>query len=376
MKDKIRSKAGADDKKTSNKVRIAKFILHKKETSKQEITATLGISMPTVLQNIKELTQEGLVAEVGEYESTGGRKAKALSIVADVRYAIGIDITANHISYVLIDLKGNLCTHQRIRRAFVNSLDYYEELTTTLHAFIEETGIDREKLLGVGVALPGIIDKSLDMLVRSHILQLSNVSLKSIRQMIPYEVAFENDANSAALAELAGLRQNAVYLSLSNTVGGAIYMHDAIYPGDHFKSGEFGHVMIESKGRRCYCGKRGCADAYCAAGVLSTHTQGSLEEFFERLKARDEKLMKVWDEYLEYLAIVVTNTRMTFDCPIILGGYVGGHMDGYMPDLYRKVLNYNRFESDTEYLWQCRYQREASAVGIAMGFVESYFDHL
>ena len=58
-----------------NQRKIAKFILKKGETSKQEIASELGLSMPTVLQNVKELVQNGLVIETGKYESTGGRKA-------------------------------------------------------------------------------------------------------------------------------------------------------------------------------------------------------------------------------------------------------------------------------------------------------------
>ena len=63
------------EKKKQNKVKIAKFIRYKGHTSKPEIAAELGISMPTVLQNVKELTESGIVEEFGEYESTGCRKA-------------------------------------------------------------------------------------------------------------------------------------------------------------------------------------------------------------------------------------------------------------------------------------------------------------
>ena len=63
-----------------NKSRVAKFILKKEESSKPEIANELGLSMPTVLQIVKELTLSGLIAESGKYESTGGRKASVLSV--------------------------------------------------------------------------------------------------------------------------------------------------------------------------------------------------------------------------------------------------------------------------------------------------------
>ena len=78
--------------KSYNKSQIAKYINMKGETSKPEIASELGISMPTVLQNVKELIQFGIVAEAGKYESTRGRKASVLSISANLKNAVGIDI--------------------------------------------------------------------------------------------------------------------------------------------------------------------------------------------------------------------------------------------------------------------------------------------
>lgn len=364
------------DKKQINKARIARYILHRGQASKPEIAANLNLSMPTVLQNTKELTEAGIITEVGEYQSTGGRKAKALSVVPDLKFSVGIDITANHISYVAVNLRGEIVNRQRRKEKYENSVHYYQALAEGLETFIGESGIGSGKLLGVGISLPGIINRDSGTLTKSHILGLDNVSLRTISQFIPYEVCFENDANSAALAELNGLERNAVYLSLSNTVGGAIYLNGRIYTGDHFRSAEFGHLVIEHGGRQCYCGKRGCVDAYCSAKLLSGCCGDSLDEFFERLDAGETEIVRVWDEYLEYLAVAVNNLRVLFDCDMILGGYVGGYMNRYMIELTQKVQKYQIFDNDTFYLKACRYKKEASAVGIAMAFVEKFIENI
>ena len=156
--------------------------------------------------------------EVGEYESTGGRKAKALSVVKNVRYAAGVDITANHISVVIIDLRGYVHS-RRFRRRFENTAEYYEDLAAELEQFLDESRVDKKKILGVGISLPGIVDRENSRLIRSHILQVSDINLEVISRLIPYPVHFENDANSAAVAELQGTDRNAVYLSLSNHGG-------------------------------------------------------------------------------------------------------------------------------------------------------------
>lgn len=364
------------DKKKANLVKVAKFILHKRVTSKPEIAAILGLSMPTVLQNVKELLERGIIAESGEYESTGGRKAKALSVNATLKYAAGIDVTANHISYVLLDLTGKLVEKRRLQEKFENSLEYNEKLYKHFLEFVKATGINEKHLLGVGISLPGIIDKEHETLLISHILQLKNVSLKNLSSLFPYTVCYENDANSAAMAEMYRQENNAVYLSLSNSVGGSFYVHNGIYEGDDYRSSEFGHMIIEPGGRQCYCGKKGCVDAYCSALVLAPHAGNNLESFFEKLEEKDAKLQKIWDEYLEYLAITVTNLRMAYDCDVILGGYVGGFLEKYRAELNRKVIQYNGFENDTTYLKTCTYQKEGAAVGIAMSFVEAYFESL
>ena len=363
------------EKKRQNKARIASHILHRKQISKPELAVELGLSMPTVLQNVKELLEAGIVEEVGEYESTGGRKAKALSVVKDVRYAAGVDITANHVSFVIIDLKGDAVHSARVRRRFENTAEYYEGLAAELEQFLDAGGVDKKKILGVGISLPGIIDKENSRLVRSHILQVSDINLEVLSRLIPYPVHFENDANSAAVAELQGTDRNAVYLSLSNTVGGSIYLDNDIYGGDHFRSAEFGHMIIYPEGKPCYCGKRGCADPYCSARVLSSFVgeDGGLAEFFQLVKEKHRDAMAVWDTYLEDLSIVITNLRMCFDCDIVLGGYVGGYLRPYMSQLGRKVMVHNKFDNDTLYLRNCSYEKEASAVGIAMTFMDEYF---
>lgn len=358
---------------SSNKTKIAQFIRCQGETSKAEIASALRISMPTVLQDLKELTEEGIVEEIGSYESTGGRKAKRIAIISSFKHSVGIDITANHLSFVLIDLQEHMIGKKRIRAVFQNDFDYYEMLFRELDQFLKEMHADYSKILGVGISMPGIIDHDKNLLVKSHVLQVENVSLMNLAQLCPFPLYVENDANSAAMTEAHEVTGNAIYLSLSNSVGGAVYLNQEIYKGDHFRSAEFGHVIVEANGRGCYCGKRGCLDAYCSARALSQYTDGSLEEFFTCLRAQEPVIEKVWDTYLEYLAIGITNLRMGFDCDIILGGYVGAYLKDYMLELGRKVVRYNMFEDDATYIKTCKYENESSAVGVATHFIEEMF---
>ena len=360
--------------KRMNKIRIAKFISSRGVTSKTEISGSLKISMPTTLQNVKELMEAGVVVEEGEYESTGGRKAKALSINQKAGYALGVDITRNHITTVIVNARKEILASDRIRVPYRNESDYYEEMLRHIFEFSGKQKINKEKIMGIGFSLPGFVNREQKVLTSSHVLKVKNVSFKNLETLlhVPYEL--DNDANSAAFAELGNTAGNEVYLSLSNTVGGAVYFDRKLYRGENFKSGEFGHMIIERNGRTCYCGKKGCADAYCSASILQEHGDGSLEGFFDKLRSRQKEATEVWEEYLEYLAIVITNLRMFFDCKIVLGGYVGGYLDEFMPDLAKKVMEYNKFDLDTSYLSTGKYKLEAAAYGATLGFIEDFLE--
>ena len=116
--------------------------------------------MPTTLQNVKELVEAGIVVEEGEYESTGGRKAKALSIVRDAGYAAGVDITNNHITMVMVNTRKEIIQSHRIRRPFQNSIQYYDCLEQGIREFIRKAGTEKRKIIGVGFSLPGIVDRA------------------------------------------------------------------------------------------------------------------------------------------------------------------------------------------------------------------------
>lgn len=355
------------EKRNMTKSKIVDFIMNKGITSKAELAKQLNLSMPTVLTNTNELIDRGLVLEMGEYESTGGRKAKSLGINKEYHYAMGIDITANHVGMILINLGSEIVKREHIRLKFVSDVAYCSQLAKLVNNFLKDVG-NIDKLLGIGVSIPGIINHKERVVIKSHALQVENYSLSFIEQVLPFMVFFENDANAAMLAENPQKYQNAVYLSLKNTLGGAFCIDGELYLGQNQKAGEFGHMILILGGKKCYCGKLGCADSYCAASVLTKNGEITLDYFMEQLKKGNTTIRREWQNYLDYLAILISNLRMAYDMDIILGGDVGGYLPDYMMDLGEKVFAYNGFDRDLTYLKNCAYKKEASAVGVAKHF--------
>lgn len=358
------------EKKNIARNKILNFMLNQESTTKAELAKQLNLSMPTVLSNVGELTESGLITEAGEMESTGGRKARRIALNENYCYAVGVDLTAHHVGMVLVNLGGRIVKQARLRFDFEESMAYCRKLTEMVQAFYQDAA-DVRKILGIGISLPGIVHEKERMLARSHALRLENYSLKMLEQFLPLPVYFENDANAAMLAENPVRIGNAVYLSLNNTLGGAVCIDGNLLSGQNRKAGEFGHMLLHPGGKTCYCGKKGCADAYCAASVLTGNGKISLDAFMESLGTEATAAHK-WEEYLENLAVLISNIRMIFDTDIILGGDVGGYLPEYMAELGEKVLKYNLFDKDVSYLQNCSYRKEASAVGVAKYFFQRF----
>ena len=123
--------------KKLNRNRVFRYVNSREETSMPEISAALSISGPTVLKIVNELKEEKLIREVGEFESTGGRKAKAIAAVRDVKYAIGLDITKNHVGIVYTDLSGKALKHERVRKPFKYTQTYLHEVAAIVRRFVD-----------------------------------------------------------------------------------------------------------------------------------------------------------------------------------------------------------------------------------------------
>ena len=364
--------------KKMNRNAIYKYLYRREPLSIQEIAASLGLSLPTVTHNIKELQERGLVMETGQFESTGGRKARAIAYNPRARYAIGLDITRNHVAIVMIDLSATVVHHVRTNFSFRNDPAYFAGVGRLVERFIHDTEIARDSILGVGIALPAILSHDNRKVEFAVVIDFMGGTIEHFSEHIPYPCVFVNDANAGGMAEFWGDEQirNVVYLSLNNSVGGSIIINGNLYPGLNQRSGEFGHMTIVPGGRRCYCGQLGCVDAYCNAKILSDSADGSIRKFFDLLRQGSARHLQIWEEYVSHLVTTVNNLRMLYDCNVIVGGYVGAYLDEHLDELRHLLAARNTFERDGTYLQACRYKLEATAVGAALQFVKPFIDQV
>ncbi len=366
------------DLKWENRNRVFNEIREAGSISGPALSYQLKLSRPTVKQNLDDLLEEGYIYESGSFGHTGGRRARAYSVSALRKVSVGIDLTKNHITVIMVDLCGSMIYEKRIRRAFSLKDDYMKLLGELVEEAVKEMQVPKEHVLGVGLAVPGLITEDHKRIFYGKILGFTGLTAEEIGKYIPYPCRLYNDADSAGYAEISQRQDmnGAFYISLSNNVGGAILIDHKVYKGEGSRSGEIGHMTVVPDGKECYCGQKGCFEAYCNAALLSGMCAGDLASYFEKLENKDEDCMKVWEEYLEYLAIAVNNIRMLFDCKVILGGYVGAYLEKYLPRLKRMAAKRNTFEAHADYLSVCKVKKEALALGSALPFIHELWKQI
>ena len=153
---------------------------------------------------------------------------------------------------------------------------------------------------------------------------------------------------------------------------GGVRQRRDLYNGDNCRSCEVGHTQLVQNGKPCYCGRFGCADCYCSAKPLVKLTGGDLAEFFHRLEEGDQAAWDLWQEYLNYLAQLIHNIHMLYDCRVVLGGQIGQRLDGYLDTLCAKLAAMDPFIQNANYVSVCKAKVESAAVGAAISFIGEY----
>ena len=365
------------DVKKLNKNRIFRLIYNSDKISRQEIADRLGLSLPTVNQNLKMLMEDGLIEYVGNFTSTGGRRAQAITISNNARKAISVNIKADYINVDVVGLKGQIIYSMDVKAHFSKSSVYIEKLTDAVRHAADYVGADADGILGVGITVPGILDDEKQILISAPPLKAKNYDFTKIISAIDYPVVVMNDARAEACADhwFNGKPQDEkIYIMLGEGVGGAYINASAIRNGVHNRGGEFGHMVIHPGGKQCLCGKKGCFEAYVSEKVLSSELDMTLDNFFELAAQGNKNNSNVLDEYMDNLALGINNIYTMMDCDIVLGGTVAPYLKQYENSIKERLVNDYSFDTDADYLRISDGGGRKSGLGAALSFVARFID--
>lgn len=368
-----------------NKNRIFKLIYNSNSISRQEIADALGLSLPTINQNIKLLKEEGLILLEGNFDSTGGRKAQMITVNASARCAVSVNICPAEIRTSLIDLSGEIKDEISLKTEFSTDANYGIKVAELVDNVIRTNHISEDNLLGVGITMPGVFNADNSMLIFSPPLKVKNYKTDNITKYIKYNYIVQNDARAAAFADYWYEHKNEkalkdeelgekLYLMVSDGVGGAGVSNNTIKRGQHNRYGEFGHMTLYPGGKKCMCGKNGCIESYLSTKNISTDIGLTLDEFFKKLSEKDAKCMHIFDEYLDNLTTSINNLYVIFDRDVVVGGVMARYLPEFEKDIRKRLIDKFSFDTDASYFSLSKCTAQRADTGAAIMFLTDFIN--
>jgi predicted NBD/HSP70 family sugar kinase len=262
-----------------NRRRVINALRDHGMVSRAEIARRTGLSRSTVSSLVSELQSDGLVVEREEpgaaHGEQGGRPPILLAFDASAGAALGIDFGHSHVRVAVSDLSSNILAERSapmdIDHAAHEGLDVALEL---IGEALDEAGVERSRVIGAGLGLPGPVDQIDGVIGSSAILPgwVGVAAGEEMRRRLDVPVSVDNDANLGALAELThGAGRGAselVYLKVSSGIGAGLILGGRLHRGTGGVAGELGHILVAPEGAVCRCGNRGCLETAASTGAL------------------------------------------------------------------------------------------------------------
>lgn len=276
-------KATRQSTKEHNRNLVLSTIFAHEKISRADIARTSRLTRTTVSDIVSDLIQEGLVSEIGFGPSQVGKNPILLSLVEDSRWLIALDLGQNQFRGAIVNLRG------KIREVVIiptNDRGGTEALGVIYQMLDELMNRTTQKLYGIGVGAPGLINTSEGMVVNAVNLNWKNIPLtKLLQERYHLPVYILNDCQAAAIGEKTygkGFQkdENLVLVNVHNGIGAGIIINGSIYQGDGGFAGEIGHIVVKREGGElCRCGNRGCLETVASVQALIRQARKDLLKY-------------------------------------------------------------------------------------------------
>ena len=263
------------DQRSGSKRKILGAIRSAGRIARIDLAKKTGISQATVTTITAEMLLAGLIHEVPsddeDRNARRGRPRVGLALRGEAHTVVGVKISHQSLSIVLLDFSGDVIGEHSapLAAAVQPAVDVAEQLRNQIAIAAEKAGISMKQVSAVGVGMPGIVDATRGFVHWSPSLTERNQPFQDIAQdVIGCPVFVDNDANLVAMAELMfGHGKNVqdfIVVTVESGVGMGIVLGGELYRGTRGCGAEFGHTKVQLDGALCRCGQRGCLEAYVA----------------------------------------------------------------------------------------------------------------
>jgi len=294
---------------------IFKLIRKRGPISRIELTKISGCSAGTASNHVRTLIEKGFVIETKKGISSGGRKPIQLMVNPNKAYIFSIEIEVSRIKIVIFDLELKVVTKNIIPITYKN--DYRKTLKQVffeMDKMMEEKNLKFDNLLGIGVAVPGLIDK-----------------VKGILEFAP-NLGWKNVHISKIFKDKYGKINNMVFVSINEGIGCGIFFNGKLYRGASGNAGEFGHIIVDTNGPLCHCGNRGCWETLASENFIvnsylklpNSNKELTKKEIYQLGKNGDKKVIEIFKEAGRNIGIGLVNiiNGLSPELLVIGGGIV------------------------------------------------------
>lgn len=272
----FRNSTGSSQIKDIHAMKVLGCVRRQGAVSRTDVSQLEGMSKSTVTRIVDELIAEGFLIETGQMTaSSSRRKPIALQICPDRYRCIGVNATRNSLRCVMTDFAAGLIGQTRASLRDVNDTEsLIAVIADAIRTLIAETHTVPEQVLGAGIGMPGLVDNATGTVV--------NFASESILPPIPlasrleeefgFPIFVDNNVNAYILSEqffnVSEDTENCVFVNCWDGIGSAAIINGTLLRGYSNSVGEIGHMIVQPGGRRCRCGKEGCAEMYCSPESL------------------------------------------------------------------------------------------------------------
>ena len=318
-------KATHQQTKQHNRDLVLKTIFANDPISRAEIARVTHLTRTTVSDVVSGLIIEGLVDEVGRGESIGGKSPILLSVIADSRYLIGLNLAQDRFIGAVVNLRGEIKETVEVEVHDDNG----EKALQLVYQILDQLIRKKHKpLVGIGVGTPGLINTREGIVLSAVNLEWENLPLGSLLQKkykIPVLVL--NDSQATAIGEYVyGNKhkpdENLIVVNVKYGIGAGILVNGQLFQGDGGGAGEIGHVVVQENGELCRCGKHGCLETISSARAVMQHLKvDSLDAVHSAFEAGGTKAKESIERAARYLGISLANLIGTLNIQkIVLTG--------------------------------------------------------
>jgi predicted NBD/HSP70 family sugar kinase len=239
-----------------------------------ELVELTGLSPQTISNVVRRLVDEGLVREDRKAVTGPGKPRTLLALEVSSRFAVGIHLDPALMTLVILNLNGKVVASVRQEVPAAGPDLTVRAMADRVGGLIRQAGVAREKILGIGVAVPGPIDEPRGVVVGPPMLQgWERVPLREpLHELTGLPVLLDKDVTAAAVAELwASERpgpENFAFIYLGTGLGAGIVLQDEVLRGASGNIGEMGHFPVGGDVPECSCGQRNCVGMSLAFRTL------------------------------------------------------------------------------------------------------------